>query len=163
MFNYPPYSLFNFLGINLWVSNKKNLPLKFVELYTSSICISILPINDYMLNNSINLKKIKSLYYKMLTVLNLQIGHLSKVEIYYDFKKILSDNDKQLLTKKLLIYHPKMIIIFGDLEFLDINLLKLHNIDINYIIHPNNLLDNTDNKTIAYNSLLRCKQQLHKY
>ena len=48
MLNYP---LLNFCGINLWVSNKKNLPFKFVDLYLNSACMSILPINNIMLNN----------------------------------------------------------------------------------------------------------------
>ncbi len=96
----------------------------------------------------------------MLTVLELSVDQLSKIEIYYKPQQIFSELDKQLLTEKLLIYCPKMIIVFGELEFLDHKLLDLHKIIIKHILHPEHLLSNIKDKVIAYNGLLQCKQQL---
>lgn len=152
MLNYP---LLNFCGINLWASNKNNLPFKFLNLYLNSLCMSILPIN-----NIINYKKIKNLYNKMLKVLELRVDQLSKIEIYYKPQQIFSEQEKQSLTEKILIYCPKMIIVFGELEFLDYKLLTLNKVIIKHILHPEHLLSNIKDKVIAYNGLLECKQQL---
>lgn len=154
------YSLLNFCGINLWRSTNQNLPFKFIDLYLNSYCISILPIDYQILNNNKQYKDIKNLCNKMLKVLELAPGKLSKIEFYYNQQPKILQDTKKLLTEKLLIYSPKIIIVFGDLEFLDHKLLELKQVCINYILHPNHLLSNIKDKVIAYNGLLKCKEQM---
>ena len=147
-------------GLHGWVAKKTMQPFEFIEIYTKPLCIAILPIKNSGSTNDLQYREIKNLYIKMLSVLELTSDKLSKVFMRYQEKEKFSIEQKKLLTKKISYYSPKCILEFGDLGFLDTNLLNLENIFTIKTFHPEHLLNNPQDKRQAHQDLLLCKKKL---
>ncbi len=151
-------------GISTWVAKSTLLPLNTAFINNKSLCIVILPINN-------NLEKskyieIKELQHKMLLVLGRSIRSLNIVNLFchgWD-SQIFSLDQQDHITKKILLYYKytKLILQFGDLEFLNINFLNEKEITITKVLHPLYLLQHPDHKKQAYKDLLLCKNKLEK-
>jgi len=100
----------------------------------------------------------------MLLVLDLLKEQLTTVTFYYNEnnKEQFSLEQKNSLTKKILTYceQTKLILQFGSLNFLDLDYLNLKKIVISTVLHPEDLLQNQENKRQAYQDLLLCKTKL---
>ena len=144
-----------------WVAKKNIHPFEFLEIYDNPLCIAILPIRDNLSKNDAEYIKIKNLYYKMLDVLSFSAEQLLKVVFHYSKQEYsLIKQQQNLLTKKLLYFNPKSILLFGGLDFLDVGLLNLENVFIMNTFHPEHLLINLQDKRQAHQDLLLCKKKL---
>ncbi len=151
------YSLMQFCDMQGWVAKQTMQPFDFVEVYFNPLCIAVLPMRDHLSVNDLKYIAIKNLYHKMLAVLELESYQLLIATMPYNNHSQKSQN---LLTKKLLFFNPKSILIFGEPDFLDMNLLSLENIVVFSTFSPEYLLENLAAKRQAHQDLLSCKQQL---
>jgi uracil-DNA glycosylase len=99
----------------------------------------------------------QKLFAKMLTVLELPARQLMP-------GLLITNEDSPInqlqLTEKILFFNPKLILGFGECNYLDIALLESNNIIVMNTIHPRNLLQDPKLKKLAYQDLLLCKQKL---
>lgn len=152
------YSLIQFCGMQGWVAKQTMQPFEFLELYFNPICIAVLPVID---RDDPGDQETKKLYHKMLAVLELQPHQLLRATMSYNLETQFSSvEQQQVLTKQLLYFQPKAILTFGDLDFLDINLLNMQQVAVYNTFHPEHLLKNVVDKRRAHQDLLLCKQQL---
>ena len=154
------YKLLNFCEINNWISKSSTLPFEFERIRFNAMCIAIMPLSKNIISDVAACKRIKYLRTKMLEVLALAKNNLSIATVYYE-NKVFNLATKNLLSLKILKYFPKMVLTFGDLDFLDQNLLNSKKVLFNNIsYHPEHLLNNIQAKKLAYQELLLCKQKL---
>ena len=150
--------------MNCWVAKSTLLPFEVTAINEQCVCLAILPIKKSLYKTDHQYVEIKNLQQKMLLVLDLLKEQLTTVIFYYDEnnKEQFSLEQKNSLTKKILTYceQTKLILQFGSVNFLDLDYLNLKKIVIFTVLHPENLLENPENKRQAYQDLLLCKNKL---
>ena len=150
--------------MNCWVAKSTLSPFEVTAINEQSLCIAILPIKNSLHKIDSKYIEIKNLQQKMLLVLNLFSDQLATVILHYNenTKEQFYLEQRNILTKKLLAYYDqtKLILQFGNLNFLDLDYLNLKKIDAFVVLHPEDLLQNPENKRQAYQDLLLCKTKL---
>lgn len=154
------YSLLEFLGIKYWINKNILFPFIVQEIASNSQFIAILPLYRRVLENKFYLKKIQELYSKMLTVLELDRFKSSKFIFSCEENQIFVKADQQSASLNLLKINPKILLIFGDANFLDKDLLQSNNVKFFHTLHPEYLLTNPEAKKIAFKDLLACKDAI---
>ena len=151
--------------MNYWVAKSTLLPFEVTSVNNQAICLSILPIKKSLGKYNNKYIEIKNLQIKMLLVLDLSANQLAPVTMYYDDdnqQEQFSVEQKNTLTKKILSFYnnTKLILQFGNLDFLDLNYLAYKKIFTITTVHPEDLLQNSEQKRQAYQDLLLCKTKL---
>jgi hypothetical protein len=149
------YQLQDYLGIDSWGAKNTITPFVFDNIHINPLCIAILPFADQDFNQKSSAEQ--KLFAKMLTVLELPARQLMP-------GLLITNEDSPInqlqLTEKILFFNPKLILGFGECNYLDIALLESNNIIVMNTIHPRNLLQDPKLKKLAYQDLLLCKQKL---
>lgn len=94
----------------------------------------------------------------MLAVLELDPLKSTKLIFSYQENSLFSSIDYSGFSLKILKLSPKILLTFGEIEFLDYQVLKSNKVLYFNTLHPEDLLARPENKRAAFKDLLACKQ-----